>query len=81
MPTYPSFDISIDLGQTAWVKGGSDPMQAVKGQVSAGADPPAEVVAEVLFKLAFAVLNGGTSIPLKVRGSTIVRDDTYKLPP
>ncbi len=84
MPTYPSFDISVDLGETAWVKGGDNPSQAVQGQVSVDIGMPKsnEIVAEVLYKLAEAVLNGRFSINLKVNAnSNILRDPAYKLPP
>jgi hypothetical protein len=81
MPNYPSFDISIDLGQTARVKCGNSPGEASSGQVDAGSNPQADVVAEVLFKLAFAVLNDDPSIPLTVNGSIITRDSTYRFPP
>lgn len=84
MPSYPSFDISVDLGQSAWVKGGDNPTQAAQGQVRVDINMPKanEIVAEVLYKLADAVLAGKFSIPLKINtNSKIIRDTSYKIPP
>jgi hypothetical protein len=80
MANYPSFSIEIDLGQSVSVKGGADPAGAARGDVKLGGRPSPDVVAEVLFKLGFAVLKGDVSIPLKLSGSTIVRDNSYKAP-
>jgi hypothetical protein len=82
MRDYPSFDISVDLGQSLWVKGGDDAGQAVKGQIRVDTSKPKanEVAAEVLFKLAHAILAGDVSISLNVQNSTILRDPGYKFP-
>jgi hypothetical protein len=79
MTSYPSFTVKVDMGQSVLVRAGSQP--ATVGEVEAGRDVPRDVIAEVLFKLAFAFKEGNTKpIPLNVSGKKIIRDSDYVFP-
>jgi hypothetical protein len=79
---YQAFQIKIQLGEDACVNaadqiGNTQPPNGV----STGSDPAPDVVAEVLFKLAFAIKNGQpNAIALAIRDKRIVRDETYQFP-
>ena len=74
----PSADVSIDLGEASKVKAGNSPGGAHAAELGSSDDP--QVVAEAMFKLAFALLAGDVRIDMKVAGKILQRDPKYKFP-